>query len=91
MNITEIAIKIMGVEIGDNPMTDDNLAVIICTHFQSHPDNPHDGEMDEFDCWEKWVVDQYMKYETAISNLIAEEIKKVEFSPLAIAAKEYSQ
>jgi hypothetical protein len=71
MTPSYIAKKIMSVEIGDNY---DNLAIIICSYFDEHPDNPNNGELDSSDWWEKWTIDRYEEFKEAISDCIAEHL-----------------
>jgi hypothetical protein len=70
-NAKELAHKIMGVEIEcPDGRNSDNLAVIICTYFDDDQANPHDGERDEYDTWEQWVIDRHDQFESEIAKVI---------------------
>jgi hypothetical protein len=66
---SDLARKLAGAPT-EEPSTD-NLATVLCTYFEGHPDRPDGDQDDEEAGWGEWVV---MKCYIAL-NLIAREIK----------------
>lgn len=69
-----------GVEIeGQRPATFadgcqfDNLAIMLCTYFDRHPDCPEDQENDEEMGWKPWVIDRCNETLDAIAAAVVGE------------------
>lgn len=75
MDSKTLAKKIMSIELErPNGELGDNIAVMLASYLSESVDNPHDGEMDEHDCWEQWVVDRVDEFEAAIASVIQQAI-----------------
>jgi hypothetical protein len=63
----------------DESVSDDNLAVALCSYFDTRIDCPDDdeegGELDDYDCWKVWVSknsERVLRRIAAKANLIVE-------------------
>lgn len=57
------------VEDGGPETVDDNLAIVLCTYFNDHPECPDEKECDEYG-WKPWVVQRCNAALDAITDAV---------------------
>jgi len=57
-------------------VTDDNLAIALCTYFSNHPDRPMADEFDEQEGWGVWVIEKTNDLIDRVVQNVLEEVDK---------------
>jgi hypothetical protein len=57
-------------------MRGDCLGILLASEFESHPDCPEDGELDDTDTWKQWAIDRVNEIADEVYARVAESLTK---------------